>query len=89
MPRHEGAKKTKFTLWIPDRAMADLQKLQDSTGKESIAEVVREAITVYTDLLKARDKGVDLYFHDRKKGSSGPIWILPGPPPAGSSKRVK
>ena len=50
-------------------------------GKESLAEVIREAIMVYNDLLKARKEGVDLYFQDSETGESGRIWILPGPPP--------
>jgi hypothetical protein len=51
-------------------------------GKASIAEVVRDAIDVYTSLLKARDRGVRLYFEDDETGEEGRIWLLPGPPPA-------
>lgn len=80
-PRRTGAKKTRFTLWLPDEALKDLKRLQRLTGKESLAEVVREAIMVYNDLLKARKEGVDLYFKDSETGDSGRIWILPGPPP--------
>ena len=80
-PRHAGAKKTRFTLWLPDDALTDLKRLQSLTGKESVAEVIREAIMVYKDLLKARDDNVDLYFQDSETGESGRIWILPGPPP--------
>lgn len=88
MPRNEGPPKTKFTLWIPDTVMADLQRLQESTGKESIAEVIREAIYVYRDLLQARAKGVDLFF-ESKDGKSGPVWILPGAPPTKRRKSAK
>ena len=80
-PRSAGAKKTRFTLWLPDDALKDLKRLQRLTGKESVAEVIRESIAVYKDLLKAREEGVDLYFQDSETGESGRIWILPGPPP--------
>ncbi|MCK4341623.1 MAG: hypothetical protein KAV82_07635 [Phycisphaerae bacterium] len=80
-PRHAGAEKTRFTLWLPDGSLKDLKRLQKLTGKESVAEVIREAIMVYNDLLKAREEGVDLYFQDSETGESGRIWILPGPPP--------
>lgn len=81
MPRNTGSKKTKFTLWLPDEMIAELTKLQRYMGKESLAEVIRDAVVVYHDLLKAREKGVELYFEDAAKGRKGPIWILPGPPP--------
>jgi len=81
MPRHSGAKKTKFTLWLPDELIAELTKLQRYMGKESLAEVIRDATVVYRDLLKAREEGVELYFEDAAKRRKGPIWILPGPPP--------
>ncbi len=80
-PRRAGAKKTRFTLWLPNEGLKDLKRLQSLTGKESVAEVIREAIMVYNDLLKAREEGVDLYFQDSETGESGRIWILPGPPP--------
>jgi hypothetical protein len=82
-PRHAGTKKTRFTLWLPDDALKDLKRLQRLTGKESVAEVIRESIMVYSDLLKAREQGVDLYFQDAEAGESGRIWLLPGPPPTG------
>lgn len=80
-PRRAGAKKTRFTLWLPDESLKDLKRLQRVTGKESVAEVIRESIMVYNDLLKAREEGVDLYFQDAETGDSGRIWLLPGPPP--------
>lgn len=80
-PRHAGAKKTRFTLWLPDEVLKDLKRLQALTGKESVAEVIRESIMVYNDLFKARKQGVDLYFQDADTDESGRIWLLPGPPP--------
>ena len=85
-PRHPGAKKTRFTMWLPDDAIKELKRVQTLTGKESLAEVIREAIMVYNDLLKARKDGVDLYFQDTETGESGRIWILPGPPPIRRSR---
>jgi len=55
--------------------------LQRKQGKSSLAEVVREAVEVYTSLMKARDKGVQLFFEDTKSKDRGRIWLLPGPPP--------
>ncbi len=80
-PRNPGAEKTRFTLWLPDEMLEALTGVQRQTGKESVAEVIREAISVYCDLLKAREEGVELYFRHGKSGKSGPVWILPGPPP--------
>jgi hypothetical protein len=86
-PRHAGAKKTRFTLWVPDDTLRDLKRLQKLTGKESVAEVIRESIMVYSDLLKARGEGVDLFYQDSKSGESGRIWLLPGPPPMRSKSK--
>jgi hypothetical protein len=86
-PRNPGPAKTRFTLWLPDALMEDMERIQTATGKESIAEVVREAVGVYRDLLKARDGGVDLYFEHAQSGKRGPVWILPGPPPVRRRKK--
>jgi hypothetical protein len=81
-PRNPGAKnKTKVTVWLPDGSVKDLKRLQRSMGKESLSEVIRDAVMVYADLLKARDKDVDLYFQDSKTGKSSRVWILPTPLP--------
>ncbi len=72
----------RFTLWLPTATAEELERLQSVMGKASIAEVVRDAIDVYTSLLNARDRGVRLYFEDEQTGEEGRIWILPGPPPA-------
>ena len=85
-PRSAGAKKTRFTLWLPDDALKDLKRLQNLTGKESVAEVIREAIMVYSDLLKARQEGVELYYEHAESKSKGRIWILPGPVPMARKK---
>lgn len=81
MPRRPSDGKTRFTLWLSGDVQADLAKLQEQTGKASIAEVVREAIEVYRSLMHARAKGTELLFEDAKSGERGRIWLLPGPPP--------
>ncbi len=81
-PRSKGTDKTRFTFWLPEDTHAQLAELQRATGKESVAEVIREAIRVYQDLLKASEDGVDLYFEDSKTGKKGHIWLLPGRFPA-------
>jgi hypothetical protein len=63
--------------------MDDLEKLQHELGKVSVAEVVREALEVYSSVRLARRRGVSLYFEDSKTGEKGRIWLLPGPPPVG------
>jgi len=78
-PRNEG--KNRFTLWLPTTTAEQLEELQLTYGKGSLAEVVRDAIEVYVSLLKARDRGVRLYFQDEKRKEEGRIWLLPGPPP--------
>ncbi len=79
-PRKGGSVKTRFTLWLPDDLMKRLTGIQWTHGKESLAEVIRDGLMVYVDLLKAREEGADLFFQDAG-GTAGPIWILPGPPP--------
>lgn len=81
--RKAGTKKARFTLWLPQDTIDDLHKLQDELGKVSVAEVVREALEVYSSLRIARKRGVSLYFEDSKSGDKGRIWLLPGPPPVG------
>lgn len=73
--------KKRFTLLFPLATAEQLERLQLAMGKASIAEVVRDAIEVYTSLLSARKEGVRLYFEDEKTGEKGRIWLLPGPPP--------
>jgi hypothetical protein len=74
--------KTRFTLWLPDLTHEKLSKLQQETGKDAVADVIRDAIEVYDSLRQASAQGVDLYFENRKSGSKGRIWLLPGPPPS-------
>jgi hypothetical protein len=71
----------RFTLWLPIATADHLERLQTTMGKASIAEVVRDAIDIYSSLLKARDKGVQLFFQDKSTKEEGRIWLLPGPPP--------
>ena len=80
-PRKPSDDKTRFTLWLPQTTIEQLERVQRSMDKASVAEVVRDAIEVYTSLLRARDRGVRLYFEDTKSGETGRIWLLPGPPP--------
>lgn len=81
MPRKTGAEKERFTLWLPVETIRRLEEIQAETAKESLAEVVREAIQVYGSLLAAREQGVELLYEERKTGESGRVWLLPGPPP--------
>jgi hypothetical protein len=73
--------KTRFTLWLPAGMNKELERLQGELGKLSVSEVVRDAIEVYVSLLKARDRGVRLYYTDDTTGQEGRVWLLPGPPP--------
>jgi hypothetical protein len=73
--------KTRFTFWLPLATTEHLERVQHAMGKASVSEVVRDAIEVYISLLKARERGVRLYFRDEKAGEEGRIWLLPGPPP--------
>lgn len=48
MPRKKAAsKKQRFTLWLPEKTVTELDQLRKVTGKASVAEVVREAVDVY------------------------------------------
>jgi len=80
-PRKAQEDKTRFTLWLPADKNKELERLQRELGKLSVSEVVRDAIEVYISLLKARERGVQLYFTEEKTGKEGRIWLLPGPPP--------
>jgi hypothetical protein len=73
--------KTRFTLWLSTATIQQVERVQRSMDKATVAEVIRDAVEVYLSLLKARDRGVRLYFQDDKTGESGRIWLLPGPPP--------
>ena len=73
--------KTRFTVWLPAGADKELERLQRELGKLSVSEVVRDAIEVYVSLLKARQRGVRLYYTDETSGQEGRVWLLPGPPP--------
>ena len=81
MPRKPGPEAARFSLWLPEVVMKQLERIQKQTGKGSVAEVVREAIDTYTSLLKAREQGVELFYENTQSGDNGRIWLLPGPPP--------
>ena len=85
-PRKSGSDKTRFTLWLPDELMERLTRLQQAQAKESLAEVIRDGLMIYVDLLKARQEGAEFFFEDAE-GKAGPIWILPGPPPKRRPRR--
>lgn len=81
------AGKSRFTLWLPDTMMEQIADLQRRHHKENAAEVVREALNVYLELLRARDDGVELFFADAKRKESGRVWVLPGRMPGGPKAR--
>ena len=81
--RRAETKRTRFTLWLPNDTLKEVDRLQAALGKASRAEVLRDALEVYTSLLSARDGGTALYFEDTKSGTRGRVWLLPGPVPTG------
>lgn len=83
------AGKSRFTLWLPDSMMERIADLQRRHHKENAAEVVREALNVYLELLRARDDGVELFFVDAKRKEEGRVWVLPGRMPGGVKPRSK
>lgn len=70
--------KSRFSLWLTDESISTLKRQQRTSGKGSLAEVIREAVEVYRSLLQANEAGVQLYFHDSLSGERGRIWLLPG-----------
>ncbi len=76
-PNPDPVDKTKFSMWVADSTLEDLKRVQRIQGRESLSEVIRDALTVYTDLIKASERGIDLYFQDTKTKESGRIWLLP------------
>lgn len=84
--RKSTTEKSRFTLWLPADSTAELARLQELLGKASIAEVVRDAIDVYSRLLEARKQGVELYYKRADSEEEGVVWVLPGPVPKSSSK---
>lgn len=77
--------KRRFTLNLPSPALEALEEVRLERGHGALAEVVREAVEVYLSLQDGRRKGLELYFEDQKNGTSGPIWLLPGPAPGASN----
>lgn len=73
--------RTRFTLWLTQETLDELERARRNLDKGAVAEVIRDAIEVYLSLLKARDRDVELFFESKKTGKSGRIWLLPGPPP--------
>lgn len=79
--RTSDQQKVRFTLWLPTTTAEQLERLKRTMGKASVAEVVREALEVYTSVRKAGERGVRLYFKNESTGEEGRIWLLPGEPP--------
>lgn len=73
--------KVRFSMWIDADMLSQLEQLRLPTGKDSVADVVRESVAVYTWLVKANQKGARLFYKSEDKGQLGPVWLLPGPPP--------
>lgn len=85
MSRERGVKKSRFSLWLPDQMLTEIGRLQKLQGKEAAAEVVRDALNVYLELLRARERGVELFFADSGGRDTGRIWVLPGRLPGGKN----
>jgi len=45
--------KTRFTMWIDSEMLTQIQKLQSVTAKGSVADLIREAVSVYASLMTA------------------------------------
>lgn len=82
MPRRKSSiEKSRFTLWLPAETTATLVRLQELLQKASVAEVVRDAIDVYAQLLEARKDGVEILYRKPGTEEEGVVWLLPGPVP--------
>ncbi len=73
--------KARFTMWMDATTLEQLERLQTATGKGSVADVVREAVTVYAAMVTAHERGVRLSFEDRNSGEKGRVWLVPGGSP--------
>jgi hypothetical protein len=85
--RKSTIQKSRFTLWLPSETTGKLVHLQEVLQKASVAEVVRDAIDVYANILEARDNGVELFFRKEGTQDEGPVWVLPGPFPKGNKRK--
>lgn len=82
MPRKSAERgRVPFTLRLDEHILDQLEGAKAITGKESVADVVREAVLVYLELMDANQRDVRFSYEDRKSGEKGHIWLLPGRSP--------
>jgi len=67
-------------MWMDKEMLKQLEKVRADTGKGSVADVVREAVSVYSSLMAAKDRGIKFWF-ESKSGEKCQIWLLPGAAP--------
>lgn len=68
-------------MWMDKSMLRELEALRVATDKGSVADVVRDAVSVYRTLMNASKRGVRLSYENKKAGDAGKVWLLPGPSP--------
>jgi hypothetical protein len=60
-----GRETVRFNLYLPKDAYEALERLQELTGKRSLAETIRSALKLYHVVQQGIDEGKDIMLVDR------------------------
>lgn len=75
---NDSKKSTRVQLELPDRSMNRLMLLKEKTEASSYAEVIKNALRLYEDIIQQYDSGNDFIVRDKKSNTDTTYKIFAG-----------
>lgn len=76
MPRAKRPESVRLNLEIAPAVRERLERLRESTGAESLTEVIRRSLSVYETLIEISDSSQEIVVKD-KDGEMRPMLLIP------------
>ena len=76
MPRAKRPESVRLNLEIAPAVRERLERLRESTGAESLTEVIRRSLSVYETLIEISDSSLEIVVKD-KDGEMRPMLLIP------------
>lgn len=72
----ESKKTTRVQFELPEKSMKRLQELKDKTEASSYAEVVKNAIRLYEDIINKHEEGFEFFIEEKESNQKIKYVIL-------------